>query len=198
MRGEAIITFDEPFKISENGAFTETNSVTLRAPGLGKRHVHSTMQAYVMEAISEMQRKRPDLMKKAEVAIDEDDDAPTAPAKEADPEQEALGIWQMMQMGLGPDRFPTLDRYVRAELTGSPKLASVGNNGMPLMEGAWEAIAETNGIEAIDRICGTFVGFFMGSPKSTKKSGAATSLSSSSPPKAAFPSSTRTNSRSPR
>lgn len=196
MHGETTITFDEPFKISENGSFVDVRDVTLRAPGLGKRHVHTTMQAYVMEAISELQRRRPDLMK-AESGVDEGDE-PAPQKKPSDPEEEALGILKMIQMGLGPERFSQFDRYIRTELTNSPKLATVGPNGMPLTDAAWEAIAEANGIEAIDRICGTFVGFFTGSPKSRKTNGAGTSHSSSSPPKAVSLTNTRAGSRSPR
>lgn len=198
MHGEVTLNF-EPFRISENGNFEEVTTVTLRAPALGKRHVHITMQTWVMEAFSEMQRKRPELFKaevESSVAIG-DEDAPKAVKKNnEDPHKEAKGMWQMMQMGLGHDVFPRFADYVMNELTGSPRLATVGENGVALTESAWEAIVDANGMDTIAIICGTFVGFFTGDQKSPKGNGSATSPSSSSRAKAGSRSSTRTASHS--
>lgn len=202
MRGEKTVTFDEPFRISENGVFTEVDNITLRAPGLGKRAVHFAMSSYVMAAINEMQRKRPELMK-AQVAeasplnVD-DEDQPDGMGHNQPPkdnEQDSLAFWQMMQMGLG-ETFPSFADYVMKILTGAPKLATVGDGETPLTDAAWEAIEETHGMAGIDRICGTFVGFFMVSQKSPKRNGSAMPPSSSSRPRAVSKSSMRASSRS--
>ncbi len=200
MRGETILTLDDPIKISENGNFAEVTSLTLRAPGLGKRHVHATMTAFVMEAISSLQSRRSSLeaMAKTQPAdvggslnVD-DEDAPKAAEKDEDP----LGVWQMMAMGLGPERFQQFSDYVMKTLTGTPKLATAGDNGSPVTDAVWEALDEVGGMDAVDRVLGTFTGFFLVDRKSKRTSGPATSPSSSSATKAQFPSSTRANSRS--
>lgn len=201
MRGETIITLDEPIRYSENGSFSETHTITVRAPGLGKRHVHATMQAWVMEAISNLQNKRADLMKQAEAEakaknpLNVDDPEPGADGKD-DTGEDPLGVWQMMSMGLGPERFPRFQDYIMRELTGTPKLASVGDNGSPLTDAVWESLDETGGMDAVGRVLGTFAGFFTGAPKSKKPSGNVTSPSSPSPVMAGSRSNTRANSRS--
>lgn len=204
MRGEKIITLDEPFQISEGGSFTEATTITLRAPGLGKRNVHFAMSSYVMEAIGNLQRNRPDLMRQSQETdsvLNVDDDEPAGMGHNGPPGEddakEAQAFWQMMQMGLGVEKFPAFADYVMRTLTGAPKFATVGENEVPLNDAAWESIDETNGMAAIEQICGTFVGFFMGAPKSPKTNGKGMPPSSSSRPKAASRSSTRAASRSP-
>lgn len=201
MHGETVITFDEPFQYSKNGNFEPATTITLRAPGLGKRHVHYTMGAFVMEAIGELQNRRASLLASAGAtdpmptssnSLDVDDAAPAKP----EPEEDPLGFWQIMKMGLGPDKFPRFADYVMRELTGTPKLATVGDTGIPLTEAVWESLVETNGMDAPERIMGTFTGFFLASPKSKKPSGGATSASSSLRPVEGSRSNTPAGSRS--
>lgn len=198
MRGEAVVEFSEPFQFSENGRFEQTSRVNLRAPGLGKRHVHMTMQAWVMDAFSGLQARRPALEAMSGGLVSQNkldvDDVPVDEGSALG--EDPMAFWQMMQMGLGADRFPRLADYIMKELTGSPKLGSVGENGSPITEAVWESLAETNGMAAIDKICGTFVGFFIEPRALQKPSGGEQSPSSSLRPKAASRSSTRTTSRS--
>lgn len=200
MRGEAIITFDEPFSYSENGNFETTNTITVRAPGLGKRHVHQIAQTYVQEAFVELQNKRAaheaaDAKPEAKGPnLDDDQDEAEAAAFGDDP----MVMWNFMQVGLGTAKIIKFYDYLLAEMTGSPKLASVGPNGAPITESVWDELVKANGLNAINRIFGTFVGFFIERQDSKKANGSATSPSSSSVTKAPSQSNTRTSSRSSR
>lgn len=201
MRGEAVITFDEPFQYSENGRFEHTNSITVRAPGLGKRHVHQIVQTYVQEAFIDLQAKRAAFdaaggkQDEKPAALPNLDDEPAA--AEADKAaDDPMMMWNLMQAGLGTTKIVRFYDYLLAEMTNSPKLATVGPNGTPITESVWESVVEANGLDAINRVFGTFVGFFIERQESKKTSGSATSTTSSSPPKAVSLTNTRGNSRS--
>lgn len=198
MRGEATLVFDEPFEISENGSFVRVNTVTVRAPGLGKAHVHATMQAYVMEAVMGMQRKRPELMQqsKAERSPLDPVGGPIEEPKDAieSAEDEYALVLQLMSSGLGVERWPAFFDYVYTQLTLS-KLASAGESGTQLTKETWDSIEQTNGMEAVERIIGAFGSFFTKSMLQ-RKTGSGPSPTSSSHRTAATRQSTRASSRS--
>lgn len=185
MRGEKTLSFEFTFPYSENGGYAEANTITIRAPGLGKFHVHSTMQAYVMDAISTLQAKRAAI---ESMARDGEDDG-----KPADDEADPAGVWQMMAMGLGVEKFPKFAEYVTKVLTNAPKLASIGEGKVALSDEVWTALEDNGGIEAIHEVLGTFVGFFLESPKSARRTGNGSSTTSASPTRASTPSARKTS-----
>lgn len=193
MKSEAKVVFDVPFRYSRQGQFETATEIKLVAPGLGKRHVHTALQAFVGEAVGSLQERRASLL--AQAGATESRDAEAAAATGND-DTNPLGYWMFMTMGLNDKSLQRLNAYLMAELTGSPRLASIGDTGEPMTDAAWESLVETNGMEAVDRVLGTYIGFFMGSPKSKKETGSDTSTTSSSPPKVASRVSMRQASRS--
>lgn len=198
MRGEKTLEFPFAIRFSENGSFAESSRITLRAPGLGKRHVHNQMVGYIMEAYAGASARRgmidqlaeADAKKGVKVATD-DDQEQSAKDEPEDP----TGFLKMLAIGLGHDKYAGFCDYIIAQLTGSPKLATVGDNGTALTEDAWESIADQGGMAEVDRVVGTFASFFVEDRASPSKNGAGTSRSSSSPTKAVSPTNTPRASR---
>jgi hypothetical protein len=167
------IVFGNAFKFSHNGQFIETNSVTVTAPGHGKFNVHNNMKKFVGQSQLNFVKAFPGISKQqalSAVNALEDEQPPVVATDDIDPEQ----VIQQMSMGLG-DEFPRFMDYTRSELTGSPKLCSVGDEGAPMTDGAWKALAEANGIESWEVVIGTFAGFFSKPPKSKKPTGKSSS-----------------------
>lgn len=183
MRGEKTIEFEVPFRYSTGGVYSETTTVTIRAPGLGKFDVHNKMQAYVMEAMFALAKQAAEMRgfaeaKKAAEAGDDEE----APKDQPDPP--GSEIMDQISVGLGHAKYPEFAGYVKRMLTNAPKLATVGEDRQPLTDEVWEAIEETNGTSAAMDILGSFASFFVNALGSKKPIGSARSATSSSPTKA--------------
>lgn len=189
-RGEKTLTFDFPIRFSENGEWSETDKITICAPGLGKYDVYTTMQSYVGKALltwSRGEKAKQDAQTTS--TLDDDDEKPEASDENKD-------VMLYMSMGLDTETYPKFASYVQRVLTNSPKLARVGDNKAPLTDDVWASIEEQGGMEAVTRIMSEFVDFFFEALESKKKRGAGKSRSSSSPTKADSPSSGAKTSRS--
>lgn len=185
MRGTKTIEFETPFRYSANGVYSETTTVTIRAPGLGKFDVHNKMQAYVMEAMFALAKQAAEMRGFAEAkkaAAEDDDEAP-----KDQPDPPGSEIMDQISAGLGHTKYPEFAGYVKRVLTNTPKLATVGEDKQPLTDEVWEAIEETNGTSAAMDILGGFAGFFVNALGSKKTTGSALSATSSSPMKVASP-----------
>lgn len=182
MRGTKTIEFETPFRYSTNGVYSETTTVTIRAPGLGKFDVHNRMQAYVMEAMFALAKRAAEMrgFADAKKSALEDEDKPSAEV----PDPPGSEIMDQISVGLGHVKYPEFAGYVKRVLTNTPKLATVGEDRQPLTDEVWEAIEETNGTAAAMDILGSFAGFFVNALGSKKPTGSARSATSSSPTKA--------------
>lgn len=173
-RGEKLLTLDFEFSFSLNGETAKEFAVKLRAPGLDQFRVHNRMaglvakcQVGLTQAFANLQRP--------ENAPAPDDDKPETDQEAAD------RILQTLSMGLGPDAFADEMEWVKRTLTKNPKLASVGDTGVPLNDLVWESIGNEGGISAVNLVIAHFVGFFLDSPaKSPSGTGSAKQLTSPS------------------
>lgn len=192
MRGEKTITLEFPVNYSSKGAFLESDKITLRAPGFAKFDVHSTMTAYVGEAM------------KGFITIREQMTAAQAAAEAGDedenekPDDEDRDVMQLMAMGLGIEKYPAFALYLKKILTNAPKLATIGEQNDPISDEVWMEIENAGGVDGANRIFSEFTGFFFDSlgKKLDKKSGRSSATSSATPPKAISPTKPRANSRS--
>ena len=173
MRGEKTIDLGFMVDVSVGGEYVPADNVTVRAPGLGKFDVHTTMQAYVSQAVLNFSKMRGEMT----AAMESDDDDDAAPAATGDDEQDVMMI---MAMGLKSE-YPAFAAYVKKVLTNS-KLASVGDS--KLTDEAWIAIEEAGGTEAALRVMSEFTGFFFDALGSKRKTGSDKSPTSSSRTKA--------------
>lgn len=192
MRGEKKIEFDFSFQYSENGSFAEASSITVRAPGLGKYDVHTTMQSFIGKAslgfrkahqgVSEPSSEGPVI-----------DDEPAEAVSEKDHDENVL---MLISMGLSTEEYQKFTTYLYRALTNCPKLASVGDTKEPVTEAVWLSIEENGGIAAFEKVVSAFVGFFLVSPRSQKTNGRSVPTTSASPPRATSPTSAPRKSRS--
>lgn len=182
MRGTKTIELETPFRYSSKGIYSETTTVTIRAPGLGKFDVHNKMQSYVMEAMFALAKKAAEMrgFVEAKKAADDEDDKP----KEDIIDPPGSEIMDQIAVGLGHDKYPEFAGYVKRVLTNAPKLATVGDDSQPLTDEVWDAIEEANGTSAAMDVLGSFAGFFVNALGSKKTTGSAPSATSSSPTKA--------------
>ena len=191
MRGEKTVTFDFNFEYSHDGNFVEANTITLRAPGLGKFDVHNTMQAYVSKAVVSFAAQLRDANKgQPDQSTDDEDVSDTS---EPDDDKDVMVI---MAMGLDLDVYPKFAAYVQRVLTNTPKLATIGDTKVPITDAVWSSIEERGGIEAANKIMSEFTSFFFDALGSKKASGKGKPLSSASPSKGPSPSNTPKTSRS--
>lgn len=192
MRGTKTITFDDcEFTYSKGGQFVRGNQITVREPGLGKWEVHSQMTAYVSKAALAFSR----LAAGMQVP-----DRPVEDEPEVADQDEQQDVMQLMAMGLGVDEYPKFASYVKRVLTGSPRLASVGEDGeSAVTDEVWDSLAENGGMEAVTRVMSEFTGFFFEAlnKRRAKRSGAVTAPTSASPTKAPSPIARRPSSRLP-
>lgn len=194
MRGEATVTFDFAFKYSDQGEYKQAKSVSVRAPALGKFHVHTTMTKFVMDAVTGLQEKRPTMMKG-----NEDQAVSNKAAEGGGPdnpqEMPARAIMQMMSIGLDRSDYDAFVKYMHAELVGSPKLAVITDTNIPLSDACLEDIVECGGISALYEIMGAFTRFFFIEALGIDEPGSVKSPTSSKVTKAASPTNTRSRSR---
>lgn len=188
MKGEKTINFDFAFQYSEGGKFAEASSITVRAPGLGKFDVHTTMSAYVGKAALAFTRLASEMPQQA--AAEADDDS-------GEPKTDDQDVMQLMAMGLGVDEFPKFAMYVKRALTGTPKLAHVTDTKIGLTDEIWESIEAGGGMEAVQKVMSDFAGFFFEAlgGRRAKANGAEPAPTSASPTKAASPMRPRATSR---
>lgn len=193
MKGENTVEFDFTFQYSRGGKFEEGHSITIRAPGLGKYDVHTTMTAYVGRAALAFAKL---------ASSDSGQPAPHADSSaEADQpsgeDQDEQDVMQLMAMGLGVEEFPKFAMYLKRVLTGTPKLARVTDTDVGISDEIWESLEANGGMDAVHRVMSDFTGFFLGSmaARQQKPNGAAPAHSSASPTKAPSPTRQRVNSR---
>lgn len=191
MRGEKTVTFDFNFEYSHDGNFVEANTITLRAPGLGKFDVHNTMQAYVSKAVVSFAAQLRDANKGQPDTSDNDEDV--SDTSEQDEDKDVMVI---MAMGLDLDVYPKFASYVQKVLTNTPKLATIGDTKMPITDAVWASIEERGGIEAANKIMSEFTSFFFDALGSKKANGKGKHHSSASPSKGPSLSNTPKTSRS--
>lgn len=192
MRGEKTVTFDFNFEYSHDGNFVEANTITLRAPGLGKFDVHNTMQAYVSKAVVSFAAQLRDANKgQPDQSTDDDDVSDTSEAQDEDKD-----VMVIMAMGLDLDVYPKFASYVQRVLTNTPKLATIGDTKAPITDAVWTSIEERGGIEAANKIMSEFTSFFFDALGSKKGNGKGKLPSSASPSKGPSPSNTPKTSRS--
>ncbi len=190
MRGEHTIEFDVPFQYSDGGKFKEASSITVRAPGLGKYHIHTVMVSFVYKGLmsfttsGQAMKEIASYLKPVE---DEDEDGDQQKAED-DPEKDIMPV---LAIGLGTETYPQFAAFVRKSLTDSPKLATIGDTGLPVTDEVWESIEETSGIDEVMRVFNAFTNFFnKADSKSKKGNGKKRSRGSSSRTKAASTTST--------
>ena len=192
MRGEKTVTFDFNFEYSYDGNFVEGNTITLRAPGLGKFDVHSTMQAYVSKAVVAFAAQIRDA-NKGQTQDTSSDDEEVSDTSEQDEDKDVMVI---MAMGLDLEVYPKFAAYVQRVLTNTPKLATIGDSKVPITDAVWQSIEERGGIEAVSKIMSEFTSFFFDALGSKKANGKGKPLSSVSPSRGPSPSNTPKTSRS--
>lgn len=193
-RGTKTITFDFPILYPVDGQYLETNKITVNSPGLGKYDVYSTMKSYVGKAMLNMSKARAGIKSDEElkIALQDDDEAPAQDAGE----DEDRDVMIIMAMGLSTEDYPKFATYVQKVLTGSPRLATVGDEKCAITDEVWTSIEENGGMEAVNRVMSEFVGFFFDALPSPKKSGRSKSPTSSSQPRP--PSQTQNTSKTSR
>jgi hypothetical protein len=183
MRGEKTIDLGVTFRYPNGkGQYEETSAVTVRAPGLSMFHVHTRMQAWVVDglvgAMNKVVREKGAEQARADAAAEADAD------QQAEQEEHPGDvIMDRMAIGLG-ERYPDFAVYIKKVLTNSA-LVSVGAGGR-MTDEAWEAIEAEAGMQGVLVVLGTFAGFFLGSGPSKKPNGNASSTISSSDTKAAL------------
>ena len=186
MRGEKVIDFGFTFKYSDGGEFQEASEIVLRAPGLDKFDVHTSMKAWTGKAMLNFAQ-----IARGETVSDEqiEQESPDNTTDDQD-------VMQMMSMGLNVDEFPKFAAYVRKVLTNSKKLATVGQTDIPLTDATWIDIENQGGMEAVFKIMSDFTGFFLGALTSKGQNGDGKSATLSSRTKAVSATKKRSVSRS--
>jgi hypothetical protein len=186
MRGEKTVDLGLTVEISVSGNFTPCDKVTIRAPGLGKFDVYSTMKSFVEDGLASFQQKQLALARAAGVDLEKERQRylEEKEQKESDTSDDDEEIMDIMARGLGRENFPDFCRYVKKALTGSPKLAVIGEpvdgeKPAPINDDFWEALDEhEDGMDAAMKIMGGFTNFFFESQDSPKKNGKKKSTSS--------------------
>jgi hypothetical protein len=194
MRGSKTIEFDFDITYSKGGQFVTTRQITVREPGLGKYDVHATMTAFVSKAALSFSKLAKEM--RGAGGQQPEQSEPSAPPADDDDQD----VMQLMAMGLGIDEFPKFATYVKKAMTGSPRVATVGEGtDQAITEEVWESLDQNGGMEAVNKVMSEFTGFFFEAlnKRQAKRTGAATSATSSSPTKAPSPMTRRANSRLP-
>lgn len=143
------------FKYPYQGGYESATWVILQAPGLRQYGVHNRMTAYIMQAFRSM--------KKDNLIDDPSPDDPINPTADQSEDDNSDQIMGMLAFGLAnePQAYEKLCNDVRSLLTNNPTLCRIEGTNAPISDEAWEHIADTNGLNGINRILSVFVSFFM-------------------------------------
>lgn len=178
------VTFsDFTFQHSYRGNIVDGNTITVVEPSFADRAVYRQMKAWVADAFRNMQTQTTSETRAAAADLEAEvgREAMEAAAAEIDP-------YVILSMGLTGDRFAEFCAYVEKVLTNNARLAYCGTDaehGVPVTQIVWEAIAKGGGIEAMEKVCATFAGFFLpglSRPTSTKPESTTGSETPSGPP----------------
>lgn len=170
-RGKATVEFDFGFEYSDGGEFCRATAIDLQAPGRGLIDVHNIMESWIGKGMVGAAKVHNDI-KDLIASVDEDE------AREKVKKGGGKGRLKMLSMGLDPENYNRLVKYVLKSLTNSP-LAMISGTKIKLNEGIWNSLEEEGGLDAILEVVGEFIGFFEDKAptkkKSKKKSGTASS-----------------------
>lgn len=155
------VTFDFEFQYSYRNQIVTGNTITVVEPNFGDRGIYRQCKAWVGEAFRGLQEmNRRDMEDKA---------ASDGPLPAADESQESTEIdpYIIIQMGLTAERFVAFCDFVEKSLTNNVRLAFCGDdraNAVPVTQVIWRELANNGGVEAIEKVCAAFAGFFLAGP----------------------------------
>lgn len=153
------VTFDFEFSYSYRNNIVTGNTITVVEPSFADRAVYRQCKAWVGEAFRGLQEMtRRDMESKAS-------EAPPPPAETA--EESDVDPYVVIQMGLSAERFVTFCDFVERALTNNVRLAFCGTdrlNAVPVTQIVWQELASKGGVEAIEKVCAGFAGFFLAGP----------------------------------
>lgn len=156
------VTFEFEFQHAYRGNIVSGNTITVREPGFADRGTYRQMKAWVSDAFRNMQKMQTTEMRARadEVATEVGPDVIEAAVDAIDP-------YMILSMGLEGEKFAEFCTFVEKVLTNNPRLAFCGDdaeNGVPVTQVIWQDIAGKGGVEAIEKVCAAFAGFFLAGP----------------------------------
>jgi len=152
------VEFEFEFSYSYRNNMVTGNTITVVEPSFADRNIYRQCKAWIGEAFRGLQEMtRRDMESKASEA--------PAPAETA--EESEVDPYVVIQMGLSAERFVQFCDFVERSLTNNVRLAYCGTdrlNAVPVTQVIWQDLANKGGVEAIEKVCAAFAGFFLGGP----------------------------------
>lgn len=168
----------EEFKYPAGGQIAVGNAVLVQEVGFDQISVHRQMSHAVLQALVGMEKHRSLVEKQAE-------DAPPTINEDGTEDDGAEGLMNLFGMAIeDADKFEKIVARIQKTLTNNATLARIEGTDAPITDQAWRGIAETNGVDGVNRILSVFASFFLGgqqAPTSENGNGRAELLTSSSP-----------------
>lgn len=152
------VEFEFEFSYSYRNNMVTGNTITVVEPSFADRAVYRQCKAWVGEAFRGLQEMtRRDMESKAS----------EAPAPVETAEETEVDPYIVIQMGLSAERFVAFCEFVERALTNNVRLAFCGTdrqNAVPVTQVIWQDLANKGGVEAIEKVCAAFAGFFLAGP----------------------------------
>lgn len=177
------VSFEFEFAYSYMNQIVKGNAITVVEPGFQDRATYRQMKAWMAEAFKGLSRMRADEMQSK---VDEVAPDAQAPTEDADPD-----AYLILSLGLEAARFAELGAFVEKALTNNKRLAFCGDDadhGVPVTDLIWQSIAREGGMEAVEKVCSAFAGFFMAGPSRQTTNTSGNETASGLPPDPLAPS----------
>jgi hypothetical protein len=174
MGGTKEVTFEKPFLYSEGGTFEESNSITVREPGLDLFHIHGRMQSITMKSVFKFANSERQKIQEEEETTGE----------AVDPSKRSVDALAIVAAAYDEEDYAKTIAWMKKTLTNQPKLAFVTGTKVPVTDEVWESLEAEGGVDAVMSVLSEFAGFFFRRLEPSKSaSGGSASGGSASPTK---------------
>lgn len=165
-----------PFEYHYQGQAVTGDTIVVQEIGFENIRIHRAMSHHVMQALMGMEKHRSTLDKGKEQPKTIDADG-----EETDGSDQIMQLFAMAVDDL--DKYQKIVDDIQQIMTNRPVIARVAGTDAPITDVCWRGIAQTNGIEGVNRILSVFSAFFLEGPSapSRKETGPAASIISYSP-----------------
>lgn len=144
-----------PFQYPLQGNMGEASSVIVQEPGFSQIKVHRAMSHHVMQAMMGMQKHKG--------LLEADEDKPVVIDQDGNEDDNADQIMSLFAMAIEDgDKFQKVCTDIQSVMTNNAIIARISDgHNTPISEAAWNGIAETNGIDGMNKVLSVFSGFFL-------------------------------------
>jgi hypothetical protein len=169
-----------PFEYHFQGQVMTGDTILVQEIGFDNIRIHRAMSHHVMQALMGMEKHRS--------TLDKAKDQPKTIDADGEESDGAEQIMQLFAMAVDDiDKYQRICDDIQSIMTNRPTIARVAGTDAPITEVCWRGIAQTNGIDGVNRVLSVFSAFFLEGPAapSRKETGPAASIISYSPTPAA-------------